>query len=72
MIRSLLLSAAALVALPAAAQDVAITNAKLVIGDGSAPIERGTVVVRDGRIVEIDPMSKFRADKAERVIDLAG
>ena len=40
MMRALLLSAAALVALPAAAQDVAITNAKLVIGDGSAPIGR--------------------------------
>lgn len=51
MIRGLLLSAAALVALPAAAQDVAITNAKLVIGDGSAPIERGTVVVRGGKVV---------------------
>lgn len=51
MIRGLLLSAAALVALPAVAQDVAITNAKLVIGDGSAPIERGTVVVRGGKVV---------------------
>src|SRR3546814_2229431 len=28
---------------PAAAQDVAIVNAKLVIGDGSAPIEGGTI-----------------------------
>ena len=38
-------------ATPAAAQSVAIVNAKLVIGDGSAPIDHGTVVVRDGRIV---------------------
>ena len=51
MIRAFLLSAAALIALPAAAQDVAITNAKLVIGDGSAPIEGGTVVVRGGKVV---------------------
>lgn len=51
MIRALLLSAAALVALPVAAQDIAITNAKLVIGDGSAPIEGGTVVVRGGKVV---------------------
>lgn len=51
MIRALLLSAAALIALPAAAQDVAITNAKLVIGDGTAPIEGGTVVVRAGKVV---------------------
>ena len=51
MMRALLLSAAALIALPAAAQDVAITNAKLVIGDGSAPIDSGTVVVRGGKVV---------------------
>lgn len=38
-------------ALPAAAQDVTITNAKLVLGDGSAPVEGGTVVIRGGRVV---------------------
>ncbi len=41
----------ALLAAPAAAQSVAIINARVVIGDGSAPIEGGTVVVRDGRVV---------------------
>jgi imidazolonepropionase-like amidohydrolase len=50
--RAFLLAAAALLTAPAAhAQSVAITNARLVIGDGSAPIEGGTVVVRDGRVV---------------------
>lgn len=46
-------AAAALMALSgvASAQSVAITHAKLVIGDGSAPIEDGTVVIRDGRVV---------------------
>ncbi|MGH6653162.1 MAG: amidohydrolase family protein [Sphingopyxis sp.] len=47
---SALIAALALAA-PAAAQDVAITNAKLVIGDGSAPIDGGTVVVRGGKVV---------------------
>jgi imidazolonepropionase-like amidohydrolase len=51
MMRGLLLSAAALIAFPAAAQDIAITNAKLVIGDGSAPIDGGAVVVRGGKVV---------------------
>lgn len=51
MMRGLLLSAAALTAAPAAAQDIAIVNAKLVIGDGSAPVEGGTVVVRGGKVV---------------------
>lgn len=36
---------------PAAAQDVTITNARLVLGDGSEPIEGGTVVIRGGRVV---------------------
>lgn len=51
--KALLLTAAAAlsVAVPVAAQTVAVTNAKLVIGDGSAPVEGGTVVVRDGRVV---------------------
>ncbi len=47
----LLASAAAFVALPASAQSVAIVNAKLVIGDGSAPIDHGTVLIRDGKVV---------------------
>ncbi|HUQ12964.1 MAG TPA: amidohydrolase family protein [Novosphingobium sp.] len=37
-------------AAPAAAQDFAVINATVVIGDGSAPIERGTVVVRGGKV----------------------
>ncbi|MEG3179674.1 amidohydrolase family protein [Sphingomonas sp. LT1P40] len=50
--KHLLMTAAALiVAFPVAAQTVAVTNAKLVLGDGSAPVEGGTVVVRDGRVV---------------------
>ncbi|APW72625.1 MULTISPECIES: amidohydrolase family protein [Sphingopyxis] len=51
MMRALLLSVAIVAASPVAAQDVAITNAKLVVGDGSAPIEGGTVVVRAGKVV---------------------
>lgn len=35
-----------------AAQDVAITNAKVIVGDGNV-IESGTIIVRDGRIVSV-------------------
>ena len=51
--KHLLLAAAALTsfATPAAAETIAITGGKLVVGDGSTPIEGGTVVVRDGTIV---------------------
>ncbi|HUD29873.1 MAG TPA: amidohydrolase family protein [Novosphingobium sp.] len=53
MSRRLILAAALLGAapLPAFAQDIAITNATVAVGDGSAPIEHGTVLVRTGKVV---------------------
>ena len=36
---------------PALAQDMLITNAKVVVGDGSAPIDGASVLVRGGRVV---------------------
>jgi imidazolonepropionase-like amidohydrolase len=50
-------SALALTAAPALAQDVTITNARLVLGDGSEPINGGTVVVRGGNVVYAGPSS---------------
>jgi imidazolonepropionase-like amidohydrolase len=50
MIRFLLASAA-FIATPAYAETVAIVGGKVIIGDGSAPIEGGTVLIRDGRII---------------------
>src|SRR5687767_15287172 len=47
----LLAGIAALAAFPAAAETVAITGGRVVIGDGSEPIDGGTVVIRDGRVV---------------------
>ncbi|WP_260597010.1 amidohydrolase family protein [Sphingomonas endolithica] len=52
--KALFLSLTALgaaLAAPVSAQTVAITGGTVAIGDGSQPIERGTVVMRDGRIV---------------------
>ena len=52
--KRLLLCAVALCALsaaPAQAQNVAITHARLVIGDGSEPIADGTVLVQGGKVV---------------------
>ncbi|EIZ79165.1 hypothetical protein WSK_2352 [Novosphingobium sp. Rr 2-17] len=55
MNRRLLMSAAVAaltaIAAPAFAQDLAITNATVATGDGGAPIEHATVVVRAGKIV---------------------
>jgi len=44
-------SALTLASSPALGQDVVITNAKVVLGDGSDPIENGTVIVRGGEVV---------------------
>ncbi|VAW04970.1 hypothetical protein MNBD_ALPHA04-1352, partial [hydrothermal vent metagenome] len=41
----------ALLTAPAAAETLAITGGKVVIGDGSAPIDGGTVVIRGDRVV---------------------
>jgi imidazolonepropionase-like amidohydrolase len=49
--RLLLASVALFAASPALAQTIAITGGKVVIGDGSAPIEGGTVVITAGRVV---------------------
>jgi imidazolonepropionase-like amidohydrolase len=55
-IRSQLLSGLAVVALATSsavdAQDVAITNARIIVGNGNV-IDSGTIVVRDGRITEV-------------------
>ncbi|WP_017664486.1 amidohydrolase family protein [Porphyrobacter sp. AAP82] len=60
MKRLLTLAASALAlsaAAPAMAQDVTITNARVVIGDGSDPVEGGTVVVTGGKVVYAGPAS---------------
>jgi imidazolonepropionase-like amidohydrolase len=51
--KHLLLAAAALIGLaaPASAETIAITGGRLVIGDGSGPVENGTVIIRDGNVV---------------------
>ncbi len=47
----LLAGIAMLAAAPATAETIAITGGRVVVGDGSDPIDGGTVVIRDGRIV---------------------
>jgi imidazolonepropionase-like amidohydrolase len=60
-------------ALPAAAQDLVITNARILDGNGNE-IPRGTVVVRDGRIAAIGanaqgaPANAVRVDAGGRTV----
>ncbi len=49
--KRVLLACTALIAIPAFAQGIAITGGTVVVGDGSAPINHGTVIIANGRVV---------------------
>jgi imidazolonepropionase-like amidohydrolase len=70
--RGLLLTAAAVAALagPALAQDIAVTNARLMTAGPAGEIASGTVVVRGGRITAVGPNAPVPA--GVRVIDAGG
>ena len=58
-----------LVPCPAVAQEVAITNARVIVGSG-AVIESGTIIVRGGKIVSVAPGAA--PTQGLRVIDAKG
>jgi imidazolonepropionase-like amidohydrolase len=66
---ALALSSAACAA-PVLADTIAFTNARVVVGDGGGPIDGGTVVVRDGRIVAAGANVAVPADA--RIVDASG
>jgi len=51
---------------------VAYVGARLILGDARAPIERGTIVVQDGRITAIGAQSDVKAPAGSVVVNLAG
>jgi imidazolonepropionase-like amidohydrolase len=63
---TLLLAAAA----PVAAETFAVTGGKVALGDGSQPIDGGTVVIRDGRIVAAG--ANVRVPQGAKMIDARG
>ncbi|MDP5103693.1 MAG: amidohydrolase family protein [Erythrobacter sp.] len=69
---SIAVSALALSAAPAMAQDVVITNARLVLGDGGAPIEGGTVIVDDGKVVFAGRATPGQTFETDVLIDAGG
>ena len=73
--KRLLITAASILALtasPAFAQDMVVTNAKLVIGDGGAPIEGGVVIVDDGKVVFAGAPTPGQTFSTDVVIDAGG
>ena len=61
---------ALVMAMPATSQTIAITNGRVVIGDGSEPIDGGTVVIRDGRVVAAG--TGVAVPPGAQVVDAAG
>lgn len=59
-------------ALAANAADLAIVGAKIYPSPAAPPIERGTIVVRDGRIDAVGPANEVAAPAGATVIDGAG
>lgn len=51
---------------------VALTNVRVVDGTGTAPAERQTIVLRDGRIAAVGPSASVRLPSGARVLDLNG
>jgi imidazolonepropionase-like amidohydrolase len=50
----------------------AFTGARILPGDGSAPIENGALLVRDGRITAVGPVSSVEIPRGVVTVDLAG
>jgi imidazolonepropionase-like amidohydrolase len=55
-----------------AARPVAYEGARLIIGDGSAPIESGVLVVQDGRITAVGPKTGTAVPADATRVDLTG
>ncbi len=68
--KTLIISTALILSPSVMAETIAITGGKVVIGDGSAPIEGGTVVIRNDRIVNAGKDIAIPADA--RRIDANG
>lgn len=68
--RALIAALLAAVASPVLAQDFAVTNARLVVGDGGEPVDGGTLVVRGGKVVAAG--AGVTVPPGLRVIDAGG
>src|SRR6266436_4856741 len=61
-----------LAALPVRAQVTAFEGARLIVGDGSAPIENATLVVNGARIVQAGPAASVQVPAGAMHVSLAG
>jgi imidazolonepropionase-like amidohydrolase len=57
---------------PAAAGTVALTNARIIDGTGRPPIDRGTIVITNGRITAVGPSASVTVPAGAQRVDAAG
>ncbi len=57
---------------PVRAQVTAFEGARIIVGDGSAPIENGTIVINGARIVSVGPTASANVPAGARHVSLAG
>lgn len=69
--RIALAGALAALAAGAAAQDLVIANARIIVGDGQV-IEKGALTVKDGRIASVTPGKGPLAGRGDKTINAAG
>lgn len=51
---------------------MALVGARVIAGDGAAPIENATVLVFNGRIVEVGPSARVRLPSGATLVDVKG
>lgn len=51
---------------------MALVGARVIAGDGAAPIENATVLVFNGRIVEVGPSARVRPPSGATLVDVKG
>lgn len=71
-IQALLVLLLSCLPLLAAARDLAIVGARIQRDPASEPIAKGTIVIRDGRIVAVGPANRVKVPKEAEVIDGTG
>lgn len=59
-------------AVPASAQSVVLEGARIIVGDGSAPIENGSIVVEGGKITQVGPAASVKAPAGATRVDAKG